>query len=145
AGEAFDPSEWLDDLVRREVIAPAPSSRLPDQREYTFRHALLRDGAYELLTEDDRKLGHLLAGDWLVRAGEQDGLVLAGHFDRGGDAERAVQWYRRAAEQALDGNDLAAVIERAERAVAAGASGEALGELRGLQATAAYWSSRYAD
>jgi tetratricopeptide (TPR) repeat protein len=144
-GQAFDPAEWLDDLVRREVIARAPSSRLPDQSEYTFRHALLRDGAYELLTEDDRKLGHMLAGDWLVRAGEQDGLVLAGHFIRGGDAERAVQWYRRAAEQALDGNDLAAVIERAERAVAAGASGEALGELRGLQATAAYWSSRYAD
>ena len=144
-GQAFDPSEWLDDLVRREVIVRAPSSRLPDQREYTFRHALLRDGAYELLTEHDRKLGHVLAGDWLVRAGEQDGLVLAGHFIRGGDSERAVQWYRRAAEQALDGNDLAAVIERAERAVAAGASGEALGEARGLQATAAYWSSRYAD
>ncbi|NVB79369.1 MAG: AAA family ATPase, partial [Kofleriaceae bacterium] len=144
-GEAFDPGEWLEDLVRREVIARAASSRLPDQREYTFRHALLRDGAYELLTEEDRQLGHALAGEWLVRAGEQDGLVLAGHFDRGGDSVRAVQWYRRAAQQALDGNDLAAVIERAERGITAGATGEALGELRGLQASAAYWSSRYAD
>jgi eukaryotic-like serine/threonine-protein kinase len=143
--QPFDVTEWLDDLVRREVISRAPSSRLPDQREYAFRHALLRDGAYELLTETDRMLGHTLAGTWLAHAGEQDGLVLASHFMRGGDSERAIHWYRRAAAQALDGNDLAGVIERADRAISAGATGEALGELRGLQATAAYWSSRYAD
>lgn len=138
-------SEWLEDLTRREVISKNPISRLPDQSEYTFRHALLRDGAYELLTDADRTLGHRLAASWLVRAGELDGLVLASHFMRGGDHERAVHWYRRAAEQALEGNDLAGVIERADCAIKAGASGELLGELLGLQANAAYWSSRYAD
>lgn len=141
----FDVGEWLDDLTRREVVSARAESRIPDQREYKFRHALMRDGAYAMLTEEDRALGHRLAGEWLESAGEQDALVLAGHFERGGDASQAIRWYRRAAGQALEGNDLAAVIERAERAITCGATGATLGDLRGVQATAAYWQSHYAD
>jgi len=44
--------------------------------------------------------------------------VLAEHFERGGEPERAAAWFRRAAEQALGGNDLQAVIERAGRGLA---------------------------
>lgn len=42
-----------------------------------FRHALLRETAYALLTDDDRRLGHVLAGEWLEKQGEHDALVLA--------------------------------------------------------------------
>ncbi len=142
-GDVFDVGEWLDDLARRELVTARPDARLPDEREYKFRHALVRDGAYEMLTDRDREVGHLLAGQWLERAGEQDGLVLASHFERGGDCERAVMWFERAAVQALEGNDLASAVARAERAVVAGAEGEVLGRLRALQATASYWQSDY--
>ena len=54
-------------------------------------------------------------------------------------------WYRRAAEQALGGNDLAGTIERAERGARAGAAGEALGELRVLQAEAHRWRGENAE
>ena len=55
--------QWLDELVARELIARAPASKFPAEDEYLFRHAMVREAAYAMLTEADRKLGHQLAGD----------------------------------------------------------------------------------
>jgi serine/threonine protein kinase/tetratricopeptide (TPR) repeat protein len=140
---AYRVSEWLEDLVAREIVSRQPQARVPGEVEYKFRHALVRDGAYAMLTEEDRRLGHALAGAWLDQAGEQDGLVLAEHFMRGGDPERAIPCFHRAAAQSLEGNDLAAVVDRAERAIKAGARGTMLGALRALQSVASYWLSNY--
>jgi serine/threonine protein kinase len=140
---AYHVSEWLEDLVAREIVSRQPEARVPGEVEYKFRHALVRDGAYAMLTEEDRRLGHALAGAWLDQAGEQDGLVLAEHFMRGGDPERAIPCFHRAAAQSLEGNDLAAVVSRAERAITAGARGVMLGALRALQSVASYWLSNY--
>ncbi|WP_437970169.1 protein kinase [Sorangium sp. So ce260] len=126
----------LGELARSELITRLHESTFQGEVEYAFRHALVRDAAYEMLTEEDRLLGHRLAGAWLAEAGAIDAMVLATHFERGGELERAIGCYRRAAEQALGGNDYAAAIERAERAIACGAAGEALGELETLQAEA---------
>jgi tRNA A-37 threonylcarbamoyl transferase component Bud32/tetratricopeptide (TPR) repeat protein len=142
---AFDTREWLNDLERREVVTAQPSSRVLSDREYKFRHALVRDAAYDMLTEDDRVLGHRLAGVWLEAVGGVDPLVLAGHFERGDDRERAVFWFACAAEEALESNDLVAVGERAARAVAAGAAGPVLGAIRTMQSIASYWRSAYAE
>ncbi|MDQ3300311.1 MAG: AAA family ATPase [Myxococcota bacterium] len=142
---AFGIGEWLAELVRLEVINLHPESRHPGEQEYRFRHALLRDGAYEMLIEHDRAAGHLAAGTWLAAAGESDALVLAGHFDRGNDRARAIEWLTRAAAEALEASDLPAVIDRSERAVALGADKAVLGELRGLQAIATFWLGRYRD
>ena len=136
----FQLGEWIDDLTRRELIQP-------DRGEpggLRFRHALIRDAAYDMLTEDDRRIGHLLAAQWLERVGRREPLVLAGHYERGGDAAAAVRWYHAAVDDAVEGNDLAAVEERGERAVAAGAAGPVLGAVRCQQAIAAYWRSDYA-
>ena len=141
AAGAFDVGEWLGDLERRELIHA--ESRVTG-RGFRFRHALIRDGAYQMLTEDDRAIGHYLAARWLEETGDRDALTLAGHYERGGDRAAAVRCYRIAVDDALEGNDLAAVIERGERAAAAGASGEVLGEIRCAQAIAAYWRSDYA-
>lgn len=141
---AIGARDWLRELSEREVVSARGTSRFPEEEEWRFRHALMRDGAYELLTAEDRALGHRLAGRWLREAGEQDALVLAEHFDRGGDAEEAVRCFHRAADQALEGNDLDAVIARVERAVSAGAAGETLGSLRALESLARYWKSDYA-
>ena len=66
-------------------------------------------------------------------------MAIAEHYERGGAARAGHRWFERAAEQALEGNDFAAAIARAERAVACGASGDALGTLRALQADAHRW------
>ena len=137
-------AEWIDELVHREIVVARPQAAFPGENEYSFRHALLREAAYEMLTDADRALAHRLAGQWLEQAGERDPTVMAEHFDRGGDPAGALRWYRRGAAQALEGNDLAAAIARAEKGVACGADGEALGELRLVQAQAHFWRGDYA-
>src|SRR5262249_45931732 len=91
-GGAMSPAmvgERLAKLVAQEVLGVRPASCFPEQRELTFRHSLLREGAYATLTEEDQRLGHRLAGEWLEQRGESDPMVLAGHFERGGDSARA--------------------------------------------------------
>jgi serine/threonine protein kinase/tetratricopeptide (TPR) repeat protein len=136
--------EKLRDLVDRELLIRRGDGRFPGQEEYAFRHSLVRDTAYAMLTAGDQKLGHRLGAEWLERAGEREATVLAEHFERAGEPERAVASYRRAAEQALEGNDFAAAIARAERG-AAYASGEMLGALRLLQAEAHKWRGSAAE
>jgi hypothetical protein len=130
--------QWLADLCDRELLIRKGEGRFPGQEEYAFRHSLLREAAYATLTEADRRLGHRLGARWLEQAGEREATLLAEHFERAGEPERAVQSYRRAAEQALEGNDFQAAVARAERG-AAHASGEVLGALRLLQAEAHKW------
>ena len=131
---------WLDELVEREMILRVPVSRFPGEDELMFRHALVREAAYAMLTEADRKLGHRLAGDWLERAGEPQPVVLAEHFERGGEPARALDHYRRAAEQALHACDFRAAVERAGSAIACGATGEARGALHLIEAEALKWN-----
>jgi tetratricopeptide (TPR) repeat protein len=130
---------WIDELVARELVSRGEASRFPGQDQLQFRHALVREAAYAMLTDADRALGHRLAGEWLAHIGEQDPLVLAEHFERGGDRATASDHYRRAAEQALGACDFALAHARAERGVACGASGALLGALQLVRAEANRW------
>ena len=130
----------LEALIQREVVKEQPSSRYRGDAEYVFRHILVRDAAYEMLTERDRGHAHALAADWLESNEERDALVHAEHLERSGEKQRAVVWYPWAAEQALDASDLASVFLRAERCVQCGASGNVLGELTLFKAEASGWA-----
>jgi tetratricopeptide (TPR) repeat protein len=136
--------EALPELVDRELLARRGEGRFPGEEEYTFRHGLVREAAYAMLPAEDRALGHRLAAAWLEEKGEREALVLAEHKERGGEHEGAVAWFRRAAEQALEGDDFAAAIARAERG-AAHARGETLGALRLLEAEAHKWQGSAAE
>ncbi len=131
--------EWLSELVERETISRRAESKFPGEEEFIFRHALVRDGAYAMLTEADARLGHQLAAQWLTAAGESDAMMMAEHFERGGEPARAIDWFKRAAEHALEGNDYDAVVVRAERAIACGAQGATFGTLRVMQAESHRW------
>lgn len=131
--------ELLAELTEREVLVRSDSSRFPGEEQLSFRHALLRDAAYAMLTDRDRAVGHQLAGEWLEQAGEIDALVLAEHFEQGERPERAVRWYLQAGRQALEGNDLDAALARAQRGIDLGAAGEELGALQLLSAETRKW------
>ncbi|AUX24016.1 protein kinase [Sorangium cellulosum] len=131
-------------LEARELIVRRAAEGASDAVEYRFRHALVREAAYGMLTEHDRRLGHRLAGAWLERTGGADAMALAEHFERGGEPVRAATWYLRAAEQALFGDDLGAAIERVERGVACGPARATAGALRLCQAEAHLWRGELA-
>jgi len=137
---AIDVGAWLARLVDGELLVRRRESRFPGEQEVAFRHAFLREGAYQTLTEGDRALGHALAGDWLERAGEGDAAALAAHFEQGGERARAAELYVRAAEEALRANDLSAVHAAAQRSASCGAEGSSLGRARLAQAEAALCS-----
>ncbi|KYF83312.1 hypothetical protein BE11_12960, partial [Sorangium cellulosum] len=67
----------LAELVRREIVLRRDEARIAGEVEYGFRHALVREAAYGMLTERDRRVGHALAGEWLERAGGADPTALA--------------------------------------------------------------------
>ncbi len=129
----------LDELVEREVLTRRAESRFPGEVEYAFRHALLREGAYAMLTDADRALGHRLAAEWLERHGETDPLVLVEHFDRAGSAARAAQMLARMAQQAHGIRDFDRAIEYAQRGLALEPSTEIRGALLGVLCQAYMW------
>jgi eukaryotic-like serine/threonine-protein kinase len=140
-GQDAGPEEldgWLNVLIDAEVIEGRRESRFPSEAEYRFRHALMREAAYSMLTEPDARLGHRLASMYLEGSGERDAMVLAEHAQRGGDLERAVPLYLRAAEQAFASSDWEATLSRVERGIACGAQMEVLGSLHAMQAGAHY-------
>jgi hypothetical protein len=126
--------ERLAELTDRELVAPRREGRFGGEDEHVFRHAIVREAAYAMLTDRDRATGHRLAGAWLEAAGEREAIVLAEHFARGGEGARAVPWFLRAAESACEGGDLEAANTRAESGIACGAEGETLGRFRAIQA-----------
>jgi tetratricopeptide (TPR) repeat protein len=133
----------LEELERQEWILRRHESRFHEETEFMFGHNLFREAAYAMLTAPDRSLGHLLAGEWLAEVKEHDSLTLAEHFERGGDLARALTCYEKAAAEALESNDLSAVINRVEKGLACGAQGEIAGKLHTWAATARNWEGNF--
>jgi eukaryotic-like serine/threonine-protein kinase len=136
-----DVDRWLEIFSKKEILFSRPAA---DKREYAFRHALLRQASYEMLPPEERRLGHLLAGRFLEKTGEREGIVLADHFERGQDNPRAIHWLKVAAQQALDADDLAGTLSRIERAGHLGATGEDLCVLLTFEAQVQFWRGEFA-
>ena len=96
--------ETFQNLLRRELIFNRHVSAFVGTREFIFKHALLRDVCYETVLKRLRHTYHELAATWLVehggeRVNEYAGLI-AEHYERAGELERAASWYQHAGEQA---------------------------------------------
>ncbi|MBK9259698.1 MAG: protein kinase [Polyangiaceae bacterium] len=132
----------LDRLVERELIVRRRESRFAREEEYSFRHALVREGSYAMLTDRDRVRGHALAAEWLVSVGEPDAAILADHFERAGNSTRATEYFVKAAELALAAGDFTAALGFTDRARTAGAAteGEVAAELLAIRADAWHWN-----
>jgi tetratricopeptide (TPR) repeat protein len=134
-----DVTAWFSTLVDAELIQRSPRSRLAGETEYLFRHALVRDAAYQLLTAADLQAGHRLAAEFLVRADESDAIVIAEHLERGDDRPAASLWLQRAAVQALDAGDFATALSRVGRAMSYAQDDEARQALKELELDAFRW------
>lgn len=129
----------LDELVERELLLRRRDSRFSGEEELSFRHALLREGAYAMLTDEDRRLGHRLAGEWLEAHGEPDARMLAEHFEKGGDGPSAGRHYANAAHQAYMAGDAPGAAVLARRGLALPLPGELRAQLLGALCEASIW------
>jgi tetratricopeptide (TPR) repeat protein len=128
-GGEVDVRGLLESLARAELLMRASESRYPESVEYRFRHALLRDAAYAMMGDEDRRASHGIAGDWLERNNEKDARVLSDHFETARFDDRARRWLLRAAKSAIEAGDARGAIAFANRGVALGAQGLERGQL----------------
>ncbi len=116
----------VDDSVTRladgGLVRRRGESTLPDDREYVFDHALLRDAAYDLLPKATRRDLHGDVATSLADRVEGRDVALAArvahHYDRARDLERAFEWYLRAGDDAADTYAVEEAVDRYERALA---------------------------
>jgi class 3 adenylate cyclase/tetratricopeptide (TPR) repeat protein len=82
----------LQRLVRRDLLRRRSRSRLPDAREYVFKHVLIRDVAYESLPRRDRSSLHLRVANWLRESSgrpEKPVAELAYHYEQAWQLSRS--------------------------------------------------------
>jgi DNA-binding SARP family transcriptional activator/class 3 adenylate cyclase len=80
-----DLDAMLQTLRRREFVVERMSSSIPGQREYVFKHALIRDVAYASLPRAERGRAHAEIAVWIEEtSGERTAELaelLAHHYD----------------------------------------------------------------
>lgn len=94
----------LENLEGRDFIRRHPTSRLEGDREYLFKHMLIREVAYSILPKAARRERHAevarfleeAAGDRLAEAAS----LLAHHWREAGDDEQTLRFLVMAAEHA---------------------------------------------
>jgi predicted ATPase len=109
--------ELLGALERRDLIMRDTGSIIEGEQQFSFKHVLIRDVAYELLPRADRRERHARVAEFFEESTAEVGEVvaaLARHWRDAGHPERALGYFIRAAEQAERGwaKDQAAIIYR---------------------------------
>ncbi len=125
--EAF--RHGLNHLQRAEFLY---ETRLFPESEYTFKHALTHDVAYASLLHDRRRQLHRQLGE-VIESHYADRLpefaeILANHFERGEDRDKAVRYYLQAAEKAKDQHAYSSAVQFCTRALELAAQASASGE-----------------
>jgi hypothetical protein len=104
-------------LAAAEVLVEQNTSRFQGSSEWLFKHALVREVAYQALGERERLELHGLAARWLASMSE-DSATVAGHYQLAEQYEAAAEHWARATQRALAANALNDAVTMAERALA---------------------------
>jgi predicted ATPase len=76
----------LRNLSEQGLVLPHEQSSIPGQSEWTFKHVLVRDAAYDTLTDPARARSHAAVGAWLAdlppETVDQVSEMIAMHFLR---------------------------------------------------------------
>lgn len=129
----------LQQLVQWEFIERATESRWPGHDSYRFRHTLLREATYGLLTDEEKRQAHRAAASALARLQEHDPLIIAEHYRRGSLHSHAAPWLLKAADAALCRNDLRGAQQLAQIGLESAPKGELRGHLLAIQFVCLFW------
>ena len=98
--------ELLAALERRDLIHREAVSRIEGEEQWSFKHVLIRDVAYDLQPRARRREGHRAIAEFIEEStpevGEA-GAALARHWRGAGELEHAVKHFVAAAEEAERG------------------------------------------
>ncbi len=133
----------LSELIDHQILEIRDEPGITDHTYYFFCDELVREASYNTLTKSDLQQGHHSVGVWLHDNGIRDGLMLARHFHIARDVQQAGLWYEHAAKEALDANDMADAMNRAQRGISTGARGIVLGRLHATLAASLLWTGDY--
>lgn len=94
----------LSDLVKRELVVPKDDGPVGEYRDYSFKHALMRDVTYDAILIKHRRPLHAQVAHWLIARCNQ-GIPeapgsIASHLELAGDGTSATTWYARAGREA---------------------------------------------
>jgi class 3 adenylate cyclase len=101
--DSNDLSPLLASLERRDFIRREAVSRIRGDRQFRFKHALIRDVAYLSLPRSRRRTTHLEVAQFLEETTGETGApddALAEHWREAGEISKAVEHLVAAAEQA---------------------------------------------
>jgi predicted ATPase len=93
----------LGSLEKRDLIRRVSISRIRGEQQFTFKHILIRDVAYQTLPRAGRRQRHAAVAGFLEEATPDLGdaaAALAHHWREAGEPERAVTYLLAAADQA---------------------------------------------
>jgi class 3 adenylate cyclase/predicted ATPase len=108
----------LAKAVREEIFYQRGT---PPEATYLFKHALIRDAAYQSLLKRDRRRSHLRVAEAIldrlpdVVTGHPE--LLGHHFSEAGEVEQAIHHFQRAGEQAAERSANAEAIGHFEKAL----------------------------
>jgi CRP-like cAMP-binding protein/tetratricopeptide (TPR) repeat protein len=96
--------ELLDQLELKGFVRKQPTSTLPADQEYQFKHVVIRQVAYETIPRTLRRRAHGRVARWLERTfGQRAGepaSVLAHHWLEAGEPDRALRYLISASDRA---------------------------------------------
>jgi class 3 adenylate cyclase len=99
-------SAVLAALERRDLIRRDAVSRIEGDEQWSFKHVLIRDVAYDLQPRARRREGHRHTAEFIEESTPEvgdAGAALARHWRGAGELEHAVQHFVAAAEEAERG------------------------------------------
>lgn len=96
--------DLLDSLEARDLIRPEAVSRLKGDRQFAFKHMLIREVAYGTLPKAARRARHAAVAQFIEEAAgdrvDESASLLAHHWREAESTDRAVHFLLMAAEQA---------------------------------------------
>lgn len=102
----------LEELMRSELSFPRVGSAFSGEKEYIFKHSMLRDVAYGLIPKKYRAQCHRVVAEWLAdRAGMERSVSVANHYELGGDVEKAIDFYHQAEKYARSQGNIQEALE----------------------------------
>jgi len=113
---ALDPAapHSLPALHAKAMVQSHADSAFANARQEGFHHHLLHQVTYDTVLKAERRAGHARAAAWLAeRVGDREAeylAVTAEHYDRAGDKARAIAWYWKAQDAAVNGYAYATAV-----------------------------------